>query len=246
MSLTVDVYVKVNYIPSAGGAGAGGPKSQEQDPLSTAGGALSDSVGSPLHARTPDVPRHLPALFREGGHALPHEVGGRGHRAARAVAQGRRAGPSRHDHARAVRRRRRRLPLQRHPDRGAGPRTRLGSGLLAAQRHRRALPAALRQRRAEEEVDPQGLLGRAGHGHRHDRARHRLGPAGGQDQRGDGRQSLGDQRLEDLHQQRPARRPGDRRRQDRSQARRQGHLADRGRDQDAKASSAAAISRRSA
>ena len=29
----VDVYVKVNYIPSAGGAGAGGPKSQEQDPL---------------------------------------------------------------------------------------------------------------------------------------------------------------------------------------------------------------------
>jgi acyl-CoA dehydrogenase len=27
----------------------------------------------------------------------------------------------------------------------------------------------------------QGLLGRAGHRHRHDRARHRLGPAGGQD-----------------------------------------------------------------
>ena len=50
-------------------------------------------------------------------------------------------------------------------------------------------------RGAEEEVDPQGLLGRADHRHRHDRARHRLGPAGGQDQRGDGRQSLGDQRL---------------------------------------------------
>ena len=48
--------------------------------------------------------------------------------------------------------------------------------------------------------------------------------------RGDGRQSLGDQRLEDLHLQRPARRPGDRGRQDRSQARRQGHLADRRRD----------------
>ena len=67
-----------------------------------------------------------------------------------------------------------------------------------------------------------------------------------QDHRGDGRQPLGDQRLEDLHHQRPARRPGDRRCQDRSQARRQGHLADRGRDQRPKVSSAAAISRRSA
>jgi hypothetical protein len=27
----VDVYVKVNYIPSAGGAGAGGPKSHQED-----------------------------------------------------------------------------------------------------------------------------------------------------------------------------------------------------------------------
>ena len=56
---------------------------------------------------------------------------------------------------------------------------------------------------------------------------------GGQDQRRDGRRPLGDQRLEDLHQQRPARRPGDRGRQDRSQARRQGHLADRRRDRHA-------------
>src|SRR4029453_8385012 len=29
----VDVYVKVNYVPGAGGAGVGGPKSQEQDPV---------------------------------------------------------------------------------------------------------------------------------------------------------------------------------------------------------------------
>ena len=39
-------------------------------------------------------------------------------------------------------------------------------------------------RGAEEEMDPQGLLGRPGHRHRHDRARHGLRPAGGQDDRG--------------------------------------------------------------
>ena len=55
------------------------------------------------------------------------------------------------------------------------------------------------------------------------------------------------QRLEDLHHQRPARQPDHRRRQDRSGAGRQGHLADRRRDRrGSRVSSAAATSTRSA
>src|SRR6266576_3105564 len=47
----VDVYVKVNYIPSAGGAGAGGPKSHKNKTKpSTAGGPRSDRFGCALHA----------------------------------------------------------------------------------------------------------------------------------------------------------------------------------------------------
>ena len=159
-------------------------------------------------------------------------MGEAGDRAARPVAQGRRAGAFRHDHARGLWRRRRRFPLQRHHDRGAGPRAGVGSGLLAAQRHRGSLPAPLRHRGAEEEVDPEGLLRRTGHGHRHDRAGDGLRPAGDQDDGRHGRQRVGHQRLQDLHLQRPARRPRDRGRQDRSQARRQGHVADRRRDED--------------
>ena len=203
----VDLYVNVNYLTLTGGAAFAGSKSAQDRPRQPQRKPARDRTGRPLHARTRDVPRHLPAVLREGSHALPHEVGGGGHRAARAVAQGGRAGAALHRHAGGIWRRRRRLPLQRHPDRGAGPRDRVRAGLLAAQRHRRALPAALRHRGAEEAVDPQGLLGRAGDGDRHDRARHRLGPAGREDDRGDGRQSLGDQRLQDLHLQRPARRP---------------------------------------
>jgi acyl-CoA dehydrogenase len=65
-------------------------------------------------------------------------------------------------------------------------------------------------------------------GHRHDRAGRRLGPAGGEDHRQAGRQPVRDQRLQDLHHQRPDRQPDHRGGQDRPDRRRARHLvADR-------------------
>ena len=65
--------------------------------------------------------------------------------------------------------------------------------------------------------------------HRHDRARHGLRPAGRADHRAQAGQQLRDQRPEDLHHQRPARRSHHRRGAHR-RARRQGTVADRARD----------------
>ena len=118
---------------------------------------------------------------------------------------------------------------------------------LAAQRDRRALHPPLRLGGAEEALAAEDGVGRVHRRHRDDRARRRLGPAGRQDHGPARRQPLCHQRPEDLHQQRPARRSRHRRRQDRSGARRQGHLADRRRDRRTPtASSAGAISTRSA
>jgi hypothetical protein len=72
--------------------------------------------------------------------------------------------------------------------------------------------------------------GRAHRRNRHDRARGRLGPPGRQDARRPGGKPLPDQRLQDLHHQRPARQPRHRRDQDGPGEGRQGHLADRGGD----------------
>ena len=100
----------------------------------------------------------------------------------------------------------------------------------AAFRHRRALHSALRHRGAEETLAAQARHRRDGRRHRHDRARHRLRPAGRAHQGREIRQRLRAQRLQDLHHQRPARQSHHRRRQDRSESRRQGRLADGGRD----------------
>ena len=100
----------------------------------------------------------------------------------------------------------------------------------AAFRHRRALHPALRHRGAEEALAAEARDRRAGRRHRHERARHRLRPAGRAHHRGEEGQPLRAQRLEDLHHQRPARQPDHRRRQDRSEGGRQGRLADGGRD----------------
>ena len=100
----------------------------------------------------------------------------------------------------------------------------------AAFRHRRALHPALRHRGAEAALAAEARDRRDGRRHRDERARHRLRPAGREDEREEIRQRLCAQRLEDLHHQRPARQPDHRRRQDRSERGPQGHLADGGRD----------------
>ena len=100
----------------------------------------------------------------------------------------------------------------------------------AAFRHRRALHPALRHRGAEEALAAQARHRRTGRRHRHERARHRLRPAGRAHHRGEEGQPLRAQRLQDLHHQRPARQPDRRGRQDRSEGARQGHLADGGGD----------------
>jgi hypothetical protein len=65
---------------------------------------------------------------------------------------------------------------------------------------------------------------------RDERARHRLGPAGRAHEREEIRQRLCAEWLEDLHHQRPACEPDHRGGENRSGGRRQGHLADGGRD----------------
>ena len=144
---------------------------------------------------TTNVLRQLPALLlREGSDALPHEMGGGGHRAARAVAQGGREGAAVAST----------MPEEYGGGGGDFPHeamlieeqgARSASGRPPCIRHRRALPPALRHRGAEAALAAQAGSRRVGRGHRHDRARHRLRPAGHQDQRGDGRRPLRDQRL---------------------------------------------------
>ena len=77
---------------------------------------------------------------------------------------------------------------------------------------------------------PKLATGETGRRHRHERAGRRLRPARRPHHRGEEGQPLRAQRLEDLHHQRPARRPDRRRRQDRSEGGRQGRLADGGGD----------------
>ena len=59
-----------------------------------------------------------------------------------------------------------------------------GLGFGSAQRHRRAVPAAARHRRAEAALAAEVLHRRDDHRDRHDRTRHRQRPAGHQDPRG--------------------------------------------------------------
>ena len=114
---------------------------------------------------------------------------------------------------------------RRHREHGAGGDDRR----LRAQRHRRPLHPQLRLRGAEEALAAEDGVRRDGRRHRHDRARHRLGPAKRQDHREEAGQFLRHQRPEDVHHQRTGRRSRHRGRAHR-RAGRQRPLADRGRD----------------
>ena len=110
-----------------------------------------------------------------------------------------------------VRRRRRRLPLRRHHHGGARRPARACADGLAALRHLLPYLTDLRQRRAEAPLRP----GRDPRRHparpRHDRAGHRLRPRQRADARAPRRRSLRHQRRQDVHLQRPDRRPVHRR-----------------------------------
>ena len=146
------------------------------------------------------------------------------------LARGGRGGPALPRRAGSLRRPGRRLPPRGRADGGDRPPAGQRVRSRAAQCDRRALHPPLRLRGAEETLAARDGLGRDDRRDRDDRARRRLGPPGRPDHRPARRQSVCDQRPEDLHQQRPARRPRHRRRQDRSGQGRQGNLADRGRD----------------
>ena len=88
------------------------------------------------------------------------------------------AGPAADRHPAGVRRRRRRLPLQRRHDRGDGQARVRRARLPPALRHRRALHLQLRHRGAEAHLAAEDGQGRGDHRHRHDRARHGQRPAG--------------------------------------------------------------------
>ena len=151
--------------------------------------------------------------------AAPREVARGQDLPARGLDQGRAGGPAlRHD-PRGIRRRRRHVrPRGGHQPR-LQPRRHGRLRRAAAFRHRRALHLALRHRGAEEALAAQARQRRDDRRHRHERARRRLRPAAHPHHRGEEGQPLRPQRLEDLHHQRPARRPDRRRRQDRSAAR---------------------------
>ena len=138
--------------------------------------------------------------------------------------------PAVRQHSGGIRRRRRQFrPRNRHPVR-AGQGQRAQPRQRGAQRHRRPLHPCLRLGGAEAPLAAEDGGRRSGRRHRHDRAGHRLRPPGRPDDRAHGRQPVCRQRPEDLHHQRPARRPGDRRRQDRPGREGARRLADRRRD----------------
>ena len=100
-----------------------------------------------------------------------------------------------------------------------------GLGFGAAQRRRRAVPAAAGHRRAEAALAAEVLHRRIDHRDRNDRTRHGKRPAGHQDPGRQGGRPLRPQRREDLHHQRHQRRPGDRGRVHRPRQGRDGLLA---------------------
>ncbi|CAA9446225.1 MAG: Acyl-CoA dehydrogenase, partial [uncultured Pseudonocardia sp.] len=175
-----------------------------------------------LRRRPRRVPRHRAHLPGQGGRAAPRAVGGRRVRGPRGVDGGGRGRAARHRRARGVRRRRGRgLPLQLRPHRGDLPLGVLRARLPAAERRRRALPAAPGHARAEAALVPRLLLRRDHHRDRDDRAGHGLGPPGHPHHRAQaGRRRLGAERVEDVHHQRHPVRPGDRGREDRPRRRR--------------------------
>ena len=124
----------------------------------------------------------------------------------------------------ALRRLRGRPPVQHGDDGRDGQGAHDGPGLFAALGDRRAVHPQVRHRRAEDQLPAAHGPRRDHHRHRDERARRRLRPAVGEDQRGQGRRGLlHRQRRQDLHHQRLERRPGDHRGQDQPGARRQGH-----------------------
>ena len=160
---------------------------------------------------------------------VPHldEYAARPRAAARVLAGRRQAGLPRPRDPRAVRRLRgRRLPLQRGAHRGARQGQHDPAELRRhPRRHRRALPRAPHQRRAEGALAAAVLHRRAAHRDRHDRARRRLRPRQPEDHRRPRRRRLDHQRLQDLHHQRRQRRPGRGRRAHQPGEEGQGHLA---------------------
>ena len=138
--------------------------------------------------------------------------------------------------------------LQRHRRRGKRLLWRCRDRFLAAIGHRLQLHHVLRQRGAEEALAPSLGLGRNDHRHRHDRTRHRQRPSGDEGHRQERRQSLCHQRQQNLHHQRPERRPDPRLREDRHRnpARLQGHVDRTGRGRPRRFQARAATSTRSA
>ena len=87
----------------------------------------------------------------------------------------------------------------------------VGIGLGRAERHPRRLLPQPHHRGAEAAMAPEVRVRGVHHRHRHVRAGRRLRPCEPEDHRPEGRRPLRHQRLQDLHQQRPARRPRGRR-----------------------------------
>ncbi len=121
------------------------------------------------------------------------------------------------DKPEAVRRAGRRLLLGAGARRGDHERElgRPGDGAGGADRHGDAADPRVRHRGAEAAVGGAGDQGREDPVPRHHRAGRRLGRLGDQDARGQGRRGLRDQRLQDVHHQRPPRRCDRARDQDR-------------------------------
>ncbi len=155
-------------------------------------------------------------------------LGGARLRRPRGLAEGGRERLPLPEHARAIRRRRCRSPVQHGHDGRDGQGPHLGPGLFAALRDRGALHLQVRQRSAEVELPATHGARRDHRRHRDERARCRQRPAVGEDQRGQGRRPLRRQRRQDLHHQRLECRPGGHGRQDQPRARRQGHQPDPG------------------
>ena len=169
-------------------------------------------------------------LLRQGIRPARGGMGeGRDH-AAGDVEQGGRGRPAAGQRAGGIWRRRRHFrPRERHPLR-TGPGQCPQPRQCRAQRHRRPLYPGLWLGGAETPLAAQDGDRRTGRRHRHDRAGHRLRPPGRAHDRADDRQPVCRQRPENLHHQRPARRSGHRRRQDRPGGEGARRLADRRRN----------------
>ena len=124
--------------------------------------------------RTRPVPRADAPPDRQGVRAPAREVAGAAQGRPRGVARGRSGWPVRSQHAHRIRRRRRRLSPRGHHRRGTGQGRLDRLRHSPAQRHHRALRAALRQRRAKARMDAEAVQRRARLRHLHDRARHRF------------------------------------------------------------------------